>query len=311
MKTRKLIPVLVLSLLTVLPGMSGAEIVGLEGPISAVTKLVDCGLATPPDTITGTITVMGVTVNIPCSAVIKSPTAALNINQLRNPTPLPGRSPRRGFLGGTAIINGATDVAGVPVADDVFVEPAENVMIGPVTAGIPFSVLGTEVVQLTDLRIPSTGAFNQFGFEVDLATVPVGALASVEGYFGSDLKLYAFLIETTGGTLVNPAAPQVSIQRAQCGNRAGVGTDLIRVFGGAVIPEAALTPGRVTFITVDAAGNDVQTVGSVRVIRDPANPPFGTYTFRANDLTLTDNVCQPRVKAVYRSTSATADMDAI
>lgn len=296
----------------VLPDPSGAVIIGLEGPISAVTKEpIDCTPATPPATLAGTITVMGVTVNIPCRAVIHSPSATLNIDQLSSLRRLPGRS-RRGFLGGTAIINGRTNPAGVPIAGDVFVEPAETVLIGPVTpsvAPVVFSVLGTEVVPITDPRMPFVGAHNQFGFEIDLATVPLNDLTSVEGYFGDDGKMHAFLIETTGGTLVNPAAPQVSIQRAQCIRQGGLNSDQIRVLGGAVVPAALATPGRVTLITVDAAGNDVQTVGSVRVVRAPGG--FGTYNFRINDLELIGNVCPPRIKAVYRGATATEDMDAL
>jgi hypothetical protein len=143
---------------------------------------------------TGLITVLGVTVVIPATAPINSPTATLTVAQLADPTPLPGRS-SPGFIGGTAIINGTTDGV-TSTADDVFVEPAENVVIGTIShatctnadcsnPGDTLAVLGSPLVRLTDARIPAGPPGNAFGSAIDLSQGGLlGATVSAEGYFG-------------------------------------------------------------------------------------------------------------------------------
>lgn len=60
-------------------------------------------------------------------------------------TSLPGRSSQEGFIGGTALINGLTanDPANTTglgiVAEDIFVEPAENVLLGEVSGNSCFA----------------------------------------------------------------------------------------------------------------------------------------------------------------------------
>jgi S-layer homology domain len=137
---------------------------------------------------------LGVNVLIPATAPINSPSATLTIAQLADPTPLPGRS-SPGFIGGTAIINGTTTGA-ISTADDVFVEPAENVVIGTIThatctnadcsnLGDTLAVLNSPLVRLTDARIPAGPPSNAFGFAIDLSQgALVGAVVSAEGYFG-------------------------------------------------------------------------------------------------------------------------------
>jgi hypothetical protein len=173
--------------------------VALEGPISAV---VDNGDGT------ATITVMGVPVLIPADAPINSPTVLLTPALLADATPLPGRT-LPGFIGATAIINGQT-VGGVNVADDVFVEPAENVLIGTVTAANctnadcsgpddSLTVLGTPLSRLTDVRMLAGPPANAFGFAIDLSGgALVGSLVSAEGYFGQ--------IATVPGSGLQPPA---------------------------------------------------------------------------------------------------------
>jgi hypothetical protein len=172
----------------------------LEGPVSAVVDNLDG---------TATITVMGIPVLIPATAPINSPSAVLTPALLVDPTPLPGRS-LPGFTGATAIINGQT-VGGQNVADDVFVEPAENVLIGTVSAatctnadcsgpGDSIAVLGTPLTRLTDVRIPAGPAKNAFGFAINLAGGGlVGGLVSAEGYFGQ--------VPTVTGAGLQPIPP--------------------------------------------------------------------------------------------------------
>ena len=88
---------------------------------------------------------MGVTVAIPATAFINPLARALAPVELADSTSLPGRSSQEGFIGGTAIINGLTanDPANTTglgiVAEDIFVEPAENVLLGEVSGNSCFA----------------------------------------------------------------------------------------------------------------------------------------------------------------------------
>jgi hypothetical protein len=103
--------------------------------------------------------------------------------QLADPATLPGRT-EPGFIGGTAIILGTSD--GITnTADDVFTEPAENVVLGLITAsncaaaGNPrlcnnnsIRALGTRTRRLTNGntagRMPANLATNESGFAIHL-----------------------------------------------------------------------------------------------------------------------------------------------
>ena len=129
----------------------------------------------------------GAVVVVPAGAVLSSPTNDLTPGQVLDATSLPGRAPREGFIGSTTIITG-TIIADVPTANDAFFEPNEGVNIGTVTSLSPPMLNGIEMVELTDAstngRIVAGPIINEFGFEVDLSTITVGAAASAEGYFG-------------------------------------------------------------------------------------------------------------------------------
>jgi hypothetical protein len=142
-------------------------------------------------------------------------------------TPFPGIS-SSGLLGGTCIIDGNSVGTGAQlafVADKFFGEPAENVLVGPVTSTGPnnrFAIMGVPVYLLTkntahqdaanasdpntgeadpEGRITASPPINQFGYPVVLSTVPVDDLSSAEGYLSTDGKrFYAFAVETTGGS---------------------------------------------------------------------------------------------------------------
>src|SRR2546425_11956461 len=89
----------------------------VEGPISAVADHRDGS---------GTITVMGIVIQIPVGTPITTPTATLTMAQLADPTTFPGRS-QPGFIGGGAGINGNRS-GGIVTARDVFVSTPQNIL---------------------------------------------------------------------------------------------------------------------------------------------------------------------------------------
>src|SRR5262249_61710966 len=89
----------------------------VEGPIDAVNDHRDGG---------GTITVMGIVIQIPPGTPITTPTATLSIAQLADSTAFPGRS-QPGVIGGVATLNGSSPARG-STAPDVFVAPAPRLL---------------------------------------------------------------------------------------------------------------------------------------------------------------------------------------
>ncbi len=180
---------------------------------------------------------------------IRSPSQRLTVDELISLTPLPGRSPQEGFKGGTIIAEGfySTDTlngVNVFLANHVFVEPAETVLIGAVTGnnGTTIQVNTVDVVPLTDARISTNPAnrlvpiyLNDSGFEITLASITLTpttpnlpapatppAPTAVEGYYAGG-QMFAHLIEFGGPGLLAPLAepalpidfPRISIERAQ------------------------------------------------------------------------------------------------
>jgi hypothetical protein len=162
----------------------------VEGPISAVVDHRDGS---------GTITVMGVVIQIPVGTPITTPTATLTMAQLADTTAFPGRS-QPGFIGGVAIINGSS-ADGVITAADLFVAPAQHFLVGQITANQPLRVNGVRVQILNDSRMPGGVLRNIYeGFPVVPGSVPIGGAATVEGYFGVTGTLHATRVEVEGGT---------------------------------------------------------------------------------------------------------------
>jgi hypothetical protein len=192
----------------------------LEGPIDSV---VDNGDGS------ATMTVMGIVVSVPSGTPISSPTAVLNASQLANQTPLPGR-PQPGFVGGTAIITGEA-LGGVNTADDVFVEPSENIIGGECGGFGCASISGVPVVQLTDSRIMAGPVVNGNGLQVSVTQILEGSPAAAEGYYGTAANgvktFYYFLMEAEGPLLAANSAYEISITRARCRD-----DDNIRILGG-------------------------------------------------------------------------------
>ncbi len=154
MKFNKIYTIFLFTIASLFSISAVAAPLALEGPIDSVIKNID-GSAT--------VTVMGIVVNVPAGTPISSPTAALSIDQLADPTELPGRAGQPGFTGATAIITGEATATG-NTADDVFVEPAENIVGGVIStdgmgcltngcsiSGTPMKRLGDSLIQLPAL----------------------------------------------------------------------------------------------------------------------------------------------------------------
>lgn len=232
----------------------------VEGPIGAVA---DDGAGG------AWITVVDITVHVPAgvftSGSATSPTATLSQAQLLDTTPLPGRT-QPGFVGGTAIINGTSTVGGDLIADDLFVEAAENVVIGIVTANdaCALELQGVPLVQVTDARMPFGQAINGGGFEVNYCAMPVNGSAAIEGYF-SNGALYIFSFESDDAPIVSTEGV-VTITRANCkGNR-------LEVRGS-----TSATTGEVTVSDADEG-----TVFGTEAILIDTVTNTGTYRFRQN-----------------------------
>lgn len=248
---------------TVAYGQVAAPVPGLfEGPVNGLQSDGNGGAL---------MTVMGTTITVPPTAAITTPSATLTVAQLLDPAPLPGRT-QPGFLASTTITEGSVNPAtGVFTTTEVFVEPAENVILGVVTENLAqLRVNGIPIVMLTDPRMPASPVHNDLGFEVNLAAVPVGAPASVNGYYSNDGSglFYAFALEVAGVQAANPAL-QVSITRVV----ADPAARSLEVRGGVSgLPAAGAVTVQIR------AGNRV--LGTVAAVRDPLLPGTASYRFR-------------------------------
>jgi len=300
---------LALALSVMAAGAAAQVPFAIEGPIHAV------------DPERRTITVMGQTISVPQRTPlvpIMSPTARVTLQQLDG-DPLPGRI-ERGFIGGTAIISGQILADGSYVADDVFVEPAENVLRGALTAVNPFRIGVVELRALTDPRMPSGPLNNQFGFEIDGASLQPGTFAAAGGYFSrSDNVLHYHTLDIQGNARLRIPGNQVSVQRAQCRIRGG-GRDEIEVRGGVTNGSPNTTPVPL------AAGTQLtlilqQRAGTRRTLTVPATvaldfPGYGSYVIRANNLAFPVTGCpgtvtvSSQINGVTLATSAEFEVSA-
>lgn len=169
----------------------------------------------------GTIRCNGAEVQINTTTRINSPTTRLTPDKLADPAPIvaglknPDGTDRSGFIGGTCIVDGDDPAQpGSPrVAANLYVELAENVLVGPSTKtpSGAFGIMGVRVVRLTNEmtagRIHAPLPMNAYGFEIILNQVPAGDLSSAEGYVDRTVNppvLYAYAIETSGGPVRLP-----------------------------------------------------------------------------------------------------------
>jgi hypothetical protein len=254
-------------------GLASAQLptgpAAIEGPISSIQQ-------------TGanaTVVVMGITIRVRPATVITTPTATLTIAQLVDPTPLPGRT-EAGFIGGTAIVEGTSNASGVVIADTLFVEPAENVVIGVVTENSAGSIKvnGMALTLLTDERIPAEPLRNDLGFEIAADAIAVGTPIAVEGYYSASSQVFqAFVVEASGIPALNPGL-QVSILRAQ--GRADRGELEIRGGVSGVPAGASVT----VQIRAPRANGTSRLLGTVTATPDLL-PNSQSYRFRAQGIT--------------------------
>jgi hypothetical protein len=271
----------------------------IEGPIQSVDPTP--GGPVLGRTWVGTMQVMGVTVRVLTTASIQSPTASLTLGQVGAAPPLPGRS-QDGFLNGTAIATGDS-VEGILYATDVFVEPAENVIVGEATAQQvdgDIRVNGVRAIALTDPRIAAGPPINGFGFEIIPSSIPLNSLLAIEGYFGNDGNLHYHTLEADGGTLVRAGTREVSVLRAQCRLRGG-GRDELEVRGGTHNPAATPVTIEISDSTVVGGPHPgawrVLTPTAAPVVDTTVTPRQGLYRFRRDNLNLPGSVCPAFVRA--------------
>ena len=287
-----------LVLLAALPGLVLAQATGLpaevEGKISDIL-LDDYGNAI--------VTVMGIDVYVDKIKVFdagraKTPSFTFkNAGELRGAS-LPGRAsikdefgvPVEGFIGGTAISIGTTTLGSGFVATDLFVEVAENVVLGSVTSvdsittnldgsvTCDISVEGTPVILSTEYRTKFGTPINGSGFEVKPCTLVRGDTVSVEGYFG-DGALYIWALESDDADVVQTGVTTVS--RASCD------AGKIEVRGSSTLPS-----GTALINSPDPSSPTGWTAtGSVTLISDALT---GTSIYRYRDQNDAE-LCPPNI----------------
>lgn len=266
MKTLKQTLALLL-LLAAAPAMAQVP-AEIEGRIESIT-------ATSPTEVT--LIVMGMTVKIDTSRVpTVTPTATLSHAQIVDPTPLPNRT-EAGFVGGTAIVIGTVDPTGLLTAEDVFMEPAENVILGVITQTAPLKVNGVSVVFITDPRMPAVPIKDEFGFQVNFAGVTNQTPVALEGYYSGGI-FNAFLLEVGGFAPLASSAPQVSITRVR-GREQDDATlnDRLEIRGAITMGHTANNTQTLTVLGVREDNTTFVLSNAVVATRDLEDPRFGLY----------------------------------
>ena len=275
--------------------------------------------------------VMGVWVDIVPGTIITTASGTISAEDLWSTKAIPGfTGSERGFIGGTSIVTGTSDQFGNVTADTFYADTAENVLLGTVrknvnTAGERwFDIEGSKVILLPstptgqsypamkknldgthplyDARYKGSPMLNEYGFRIKPTTLLPGTLVAAEGHYGkigtppNDEKvLFAFVVEATGGELVDAVAanPAVSIQRAQCRERDANTIDL-EVRGGVHNPSGNAT-GNVNIFKPALNGIARAEYGTTPAVADVGT--FGVYDFDARITTTLG--CPAKVRAQY------------
>jgi hypothetical protein len=303
--------------------LSGASHLALAAPFAIEGKLSQMNvdvttLATPGAG--NHLICNGSTIYLSPTTVYSTPTGTITPAQLVLPTPFPGKTPvapdapsapnsqASGFIGGTCIIEGDEDSTPTGrVATNVFVEVAENVLVGLTSnsPGTPFEIMGVKVVLLaakpadgTPLpagyveepggRVIAVPVTNATGMKVDINTVKKGDESSAEGYLGSlpdgSKVFYSHAVVTTGGDPLDAQPyPVASIQRADLtfSNSTTVKLD---IRGGCTFVDASTTLPMVIQVDrgtgwINANGQSSLNATTATCTKDPATGQ-GTYRYR-------------------------------
>lgn len=185
----------------------------VEGPIVQLPSLNGNQL---------TLMVAGVTVVADLNTIIRTPTRRLNLAEVADPTPFPGRTDP-GFVNGIALADGSYDTTnGVLRADRLFLEPGEHVLVGPIAnptaAGAIVNGVNAEITN--DPRIPADLIIlNEFGFPIQPSSIPADSITAAEGYYdGNMLRAFAITVDAPDAILtINPIIqPQITHARTGC-----------------------------------------------------------------------------------------------
>lgn len=264
----------ILAILATSLATSHAAPVEVDGAVSAIKSNKDG---------TVTMTVMGVSVNVPKDVTITSPSSVLTLAQLADTAPLPGRT-QPGFVGGNAFVTGETDPeSGIITASDIFVEPANNLLLGVVTSkgGGSLKVNHMAVELSNDPRMPCASPKNKYGMPVDIKNLASGTPILIEGYFdGTSFR--AFNLEIRGKSPVASPYPQTSILASKCWERTpndSVGDEVeIR---GAVTMTHAPAEVNTQIVRIFRIDNGVDTLlGDAIAKRDPEDPNYALFDFK-------------------------------
>jgi len=299
--------ILIVAVMLVAGPALGQAIPGfLEGPLTDL------------DVVSRTARVNGVLMNIPVGTAMASPTVDLNAlaaSQGVDPitllggVPLPGRT-TPGFTGGTCLCAVDVDPAtGIATATNMVLEPAENVILATVTThncvtascdpddnpANELRVGGTLMDANPDPRLASDPATNRgFGINLTLGNL-VGVPAGAEGYFGNTGNLHLYLIEFEGGVLANAGLTEVSVTRAQCRQRDGMGE--WNVLGSTHDPNNGTATVR--------RGDTGVALGTAPVVAEVDDPTFGAYAFGAQ----VSGTCADSIVVDFGTASTTAAVD--
>lgn len=226
----------------------------------------------------------------------------------------------------------AGNPTGIVTADTIFADTAENVLLGTVRKNSNtardkwFDIEGSKVILLPststansypaypktnglyengssthplyDERYKGSPIMNAYGFRIKPVSIGPGTFVAAEGHYGmvNGQKVFlAFTIEADAGELVNPDAPAVSIQRAQCRQRDANSIDL-EVRGSIHNPNATNgATGNVNIFKPALDGVVQADYGTAAAVADVQT--FGVYDYDARITTTLG--CPAKVRAQY------------
>jgi hypothetical protein len=271
----------------------------------------------------GTLTCNGVPIVFDGATVFSTPSGTKPLSDMLSPVPFPARDPvgpsdASAFIGGTCIVDGEDNLT-TRMASSVFLEVAENVLVGP-TTNVPgqtsFAIMGVEIVLLQNKdpvkegydsvgRVIAGPVMNGFGQEVKLDTVPAGDESSAEGYMGKDGKFYASLVETTAGDPANPIpTPTATVVRGDL-TFSNATTYKLDIRGGCTFPEPRkpTDPARsqAVLVVVDrtTVSNGVSTTAWVNP-SSPTTPINDSPTSATSNATCLEDIVVSPGNGTYR-----------